>query len=84
MTETCAKPSPASPGEDRYVEFEATVVPASSHQQYAVDEAFRLLATWAVRAARGQTSGSDSDLTVRPPQAMNAPQSEQMERTPCQ
>jgi len=49
-----------------------------------MEDALRLLAVWAVRAARGQTAGPDSDLTASPPRAMNTPLTQQMEKTPCQ
>jgi hypothetical protein len=48
-------------------------------QQMVLKDALRLLAVWAVKAARGQRGGSD--LTVRPSQGMNAPQTAAKENT---
>ena len=42
------------------VRFEAVLTAPTRSQQLIMDEALRLLATWAVRAARGPTEEPDS------------------------
>jgi len=66
------------------IALEVAVVPSTRQEEDRVADALRLLATWAVRAARGHTVGQNQDLTVRPPEAMNAARTSEMEKTPCQ
>jgi hypothetical protein len=54
------------------IALEAVASTPPRSDRSAMDEALRLLAVWAVRAAQGQTRGPDSDLTVSPPRVMNA------------
>jgi len=55
-----SRPDPADtkgkPGSERSQDFEiqAALTPATGSQQQAIHDALRLLATWAVRAARAQ------------------------------
>ena len=66
------------------IALEAVVSTPPHRDRPTVDIALRLLAVWAVRAARGHTVGQNQDLTVRPPEAMNAARTSEMEKTPCQ
>ena len=76
--------APKAAERSRDVKLQAVLTPASGIRQESMHDALHLLATWAVRAAREPAGTPHSDLTVRPPEAMNAPQSHQMEKTPCQ
>ena len=69
-------------GEPQRLALEAALIPAARSPQPAIHDALRLLAVWALRAARGHTVGQNQDLTVLPPEAMNAPRTSQMEKTP--
>ncbi len=60
------------------------LVPATGLRHEAIQDALRILSTWAVRAALGSAGTPHSDLTVPPPEAMNAPRTHQTEKTPCQ
>ncbi len=62
----------------------SVMVPATGLRHEAIQDALRLLASWAVRAALGPAGTPLSDLTVPPPEAMNAPRTQEMEKTPCQ
>jgi len=44
----------------RGIELEAMAVPTTGSQQQAIHDALRLLAVWAVRAARARVGASDS------------------------
>jgi len=63
------------------ISLEVVLVARTESQQSGFDDALRLLAVWAVRAARGQTEARNPDLTVRPPEAMNAPRIKAQEKT---
>jgi len=75
---------PADRNAGKGFRLEAEVLPATGLHHHAIQDALRLLAGWAVRAARGHTVGQNQDLTIRPPEAMNASRTSQMEKTPCQ
>ncbi|NIN10528.1 MAG: hypothetical protein GTN62_04255 [Gemmatimonadales bacterium] len=79
-----ARPRKAHTPSGGKVRLDAVLVRPTPCQQLIIADALRLLAVWAVRAARGQTAGLDSDLTTWPPEAMNAPQSGRMEKKRCQ
>ena len=64
---------PADHNAGKDFRLEAEALPPTGLHQHAVQDALRLLAVWAVRAARGHTASQNQDLTVRPPEAMNAP-----------
>ena len=71
-----ARDSPAN-----RVHLEAVRVAATRSDRPTMDIALRLLAVWAVKAARGQTRGTDADLTVSPPRVMNASGTDAEEKT---
>jgi len=52
MGDTSSRRRTADRGADLDLQLEAELLPVAGQQQHAIDDALRLLATWAVRAAR--------------------------------
>jgi hypothetical protein len=60
VPDTSSKRHPASRNAGKDFTLEAEVLPATGLRQHALNDALRLLATWAVRAARAHAAKADS------------------------
>jgi hypothetical protein len=66
VADTSSRRRTADRGADVDLQLEAELLPVAGQQQHAIHDALRLLAAWAVRAARDRALEADPNPSPRP------------------